>query len=187
MCYDYLKLESVLPKKIKSSRGRPNVSGIDKEFCDKTGKTYDGHYKDKLYKGKPMRTKDIGFKIESITFGQVKRLFLKDAKWEDAIANKMYPAVYQELKNLINCINPNFKYDSITLNHNLKCEEHTDRFNTSPSIIVGFGKYWGGELNIENVPYNIRYRPYCFNGSFLKHSTNEFMGDRWSAIFFCKQ
>jgi len=189
MCYDYLKLESILPKKIQSTRSRPNASGVDKDFCDRTGKGYDGVYKEIVYasNGKRKKCIDIGIKAQSITFGQVKQLFKKNAQYQEAKANTLYPEVYKELKNMINTLYPDFKYDSITLNHNLKCIEHIDKYNTSPSIIVGFGKYWGGELVIEGTPFDIRYKPYCFNGSFLKHYTNEFMGDRWSAIFFCKQ
>jgi len=169
MCYDYLRIESVLPKKIVRSRNRPNVSGIDKDYCDRTNKSYIGVHKTKTKNGKPIRVKDIGFMAESITFGQIKRMFVKNAQFEEAKANRMYPEVYKELKNMINSINPNFKY------------------NCGASIIVGFGKYWGGELVVESCPINIRYRPHSFNGSKLKHYTNEYMGDRWSAIFFFKE
>lgn len=187
MCYDYLRIENVLPKKIVRSRNRPNVSGIDKDYCDRTNKSYIGVHKTKTKNGKPIRVKDIGFMAESITFGQIKRMFVKNAQFEEAKANKMYPEVYKELKNMIHSINPNFKYNCITLNHNLKCIEHLDKYNCGASIIVGFGKYWGGELVVEKCPINIRYKPHSFNGSKLKHYTNEFMGDRWSAIFFYKQ
>ena len=32
--------------------------------------------------------------------------------------------------------------------------------------------------------YNIKYKPYCFNGSKVKHGTNDFEGTRHSLIFY---
>ncbi len=187
MCYDYYLLEKVLPKKIIRSRCRPNVSGVDKEYCDRTDKTYNGTHKFKTKNGKPIRVKDIGYQAESITFGLVKRLFVKNAEFEEAKANQLYPELYKELKNMINNLRPDFKYNCITLNHNLKCIEHLDKYNCGASIIIGFGKYWGGELVVEKCPIDIRYKPHSFNGSQLKHYTNDFLGDRWTAIFFYKE
>lgn len=52
------------------------------------------------------------------------------------------------------------------------------------SYIVGFGRYTGGELVLNNQEYSIWHRPLIFNGSDIKHSVKPFQGKRWSIVFY---
>jgi hypothetical protein len=197
MCYDYSIIYKKSPKKLPRSRSRPNVSGIDYASCEAKGLLPTGIYKEgvrgirsgklKVDKdGNPQRNNDRGFLIESITFGYTTKMFSKNRPTIESRANRVYPVFYKELKNMINNIDPKFKYDSICVNHNLECKEHIDKFNKASSIIVAWGDYEGGELLVEGVPFNIKESPLRFNGGICRHKTMPFKGDRWSAIFFNK-
>lgn len=186
MCYDYKIIEDLLPNKIRKSRDRPNVSGADKEWCDKRGYNYKGYHPTNIINGKKERRISYGIPCESITFGKSKQFFCKNPQLQECRANIDYPLLYNELKKMISIIAPNHKYDSITLNHNFKCVPHYDAKNKSPSVIVGLGDYAGGECVVEGVAYNIKHNPLSFNGSFLRHWTNNFCGERWSVVYYLK-
>ena len=92
--------------------------------------------------------------------------------------------MYQKLKELIEIIDPDFEYTTITLNKNVLCKPHYDANNLSPSIIISLGDFSGGELNVEGKKYDIKMQPLKFNGSKLKHWTEPFQGDRYSFIYY---
>lgn len=194
MCFDYdfSFLESILPTQLPACRSRKNVSGVDIEYCKSKGMNEFGYYinKEKIKgsngKSYTKRTIDHANKCESITFGLARQIFSKKGLLDQAYMNKIYPIVYQELKLLMKSIDKDFKYDCICLNHNLKCLEHKDKLNCGASYIVGFGDYKGGTLKVEDCDFDIKYNPLFFNGAELKHKTNDFTGDRWTAIFFNK-
>jgi tRNA U38,U39,U40 pseudouridine synthase TruA len=54
----------------------------------------------------------------------------------------------------------------------------------SLSMIVGLGEYSGGELIIEGVPYDIKFKPMEFDGWKLRHWTAPFEGERYSLVWF---
>lgn len=54
----------------------------------------------------------------------------------------------------------------------------------SLSMIVGLGDYSGGELFIEGVPYDIKFKPMEFDGWKLRHWTARFEGERYSLVWF---
>lgn len=186
MCYDYSIIEKLLPNKIRNSRDRPNVSGCDKKFCDDRDLNYKGYSQKIRINGKKKKIISYGIPCQSITFGKTSEFMKKGRPIIDCRANKDYPELYAEMKNMINTIDKNFKYNSITLNHNFKCKEHIDMYNESPSIIVAVGDFAGGEIIVEDCKLDIRYKPLKFNGSFLKHSTSNFCGERWSFVFYNK-
>lgn len=107
-----------------------------------------------------------------------------DSPFQPGSNNEKYPEVYEALKKLIKEIDPNFKYNSITLNKNFKTQAHFDKLNKSPSLIIGLGNYTGGELMIEDCPFDIKLNALIMNGSYLKHWTNDFEGDRYSVIYY---
>ena len=188
MCYDYSIIEKLLPSKIRNSRDRPNVSGADKKFCDDRDLDYNGRHKSRLIKGRPMKRISYGNVCQSITFGLTRNLMCK-TKGTDPIpcrANRDYPELYKEMLNMMTIIAPNHKFNSITLNHNFKCHPHYDAFNKSPSVIVGLGDYAGGECVVEGCAIDIKHNPLCFNGSKMRHWTNNFCGERWSMVFYMK-
>ena len=185
----FANLQNLLPKKLIRTRKRLNVSGIDLDYVEKIGKL-DGRraiLPGKTIFGKPRIATYIGNLCESVTFGWSKSRFKKNAKLQPRKNNTKYPKVYKQLKYIASVFFPDFKYDSITLNHNLKCEAHKDGNNVGESIIVGFGNYENGNLNIEGESIDIKYKPYKFNGSEKTHYTEEWTGDRWSAVFYKSQ
>ena len=174
--YDVLKQQKNLPM----NNDRPNVSGIRKIVS----------YGNDIKYGYNRR---LGFPCQSTTFGFTRKRFdKKDKGLTEYVSNKKYPLVYQALLELASYIIPDdLEVNSITLNHNLKCKPHIDAYNKYDSIIVGLGDYTGGELCLYNEDkmdecIDIKNKPLRFNGSKIIHSTNDFEGDRWSVVYFCK-
>jgi len=198
MCYDYSVIYKLSPNKLPKSRSRKNVSGVDIDSCKErginpeTGTYFKNHIGVKTGKsmtlpnGRQKVSRSMGRLCESITFGYVQPAFTKRGTIKSARANSYYPEFYKELKRMIKSISPDFKYDSICVNHNLECIEHRDKYNKASSIIVGWGDYEGGDLWVEGVPFNIKEYPLRFNGGICSHKTLPFKGDRWTAIFFNK-
>lgn len=172
-------LEILKNHKIIKTKNRPNASGLQKLV--QWGRNKNTNKFDR-----------VGFPVESQNFGMVIKRFLNNGNpeikfnspFQEGSNNKKYPAVYNILKKLIHEIDPEFEYNAITLNHNFKCEPHYDKNNKSPSLIIGLGDYQGGELVIEDVEFDIRCNPLVFNGGFLKHWTNDFIGDRYSVVYY---
>lgn len=179
--------EDSLPKKIKRTRKRPNVSGMDLDYIKNINGEINGNtviLPGKTVTGKPKVANYIGNLCESITFGMTKPYFTKNPKLQPRQANGLYPDLYKNLKLLAESEFPDFKYNTITLNHNLKCKPHKDSRNVGNSTIIGFGKYTGGELVIEGKKHNIQYKSLVFNGAENEHWVNDFDGDRWTAIYY---
>ncbi len=187
---DWKSFEKSLPKKIKRTRKRPNVSGYDHEYIKKidgklNGKTcvLPGLTKN----GKKRLANYIGNLCESATFGETRCMFKKNAPITERAPNLLYPKLYKDLKKIAETMFPDFNYNTITLNHNLKCKAHKDSHNDGNSIIIGFGDYKGGYLNVEGESFNIRYKPFKFNGALKTHYTEDFEGERWSAVYFYRK
>ena len=176
-----------LPKKIKATRKRPNASGIDMEYVKRIGGTIKGKtctLPGLTKTGKPKTNHAIGYITETLTFGKTKSMFKKNAPIIDRIGNTKYPKVYEMLKKIAKIHFPDFPYVDICLNHNFKCIPHKDSNNRGESIIVGFGNYSDGELNVEGAKYNIRHKPFKFDGSQYLHWVEDWDGDRWTAVYF---
>tara|TARA_R110000803_G_scaffold160071_2_gene224070 strand:- start:1470 stop:2012 length:543 start_codon:yes stop_codon:yes gene_type:complete len=178
MCIDNLDwdlyfetLEILENHKIKKTQNRSNVTGISK--LTQWGNKKNTNLYDK-----------VGFPMESQNFGMVMKRFSTENPFQEGSNNKKYPKVYSHLKKLINIIDPEFQYNAITLNHNFKCLAHFDKANKSPSIIIALGDFTGGELVVEGCPIDIHWNPLIMNGSTCKHWTNEFVGDRYTIIYY---
>jgi len=194
--YNFDKIINLLPDKLPFNRCRANVSGVDIELCKRNSRDLKGNRIDKegnlVYKidknGKKNvnRTTAYANQCESIVLGWTKQFFRKNQQLKLSKNCQKYPELYEELKNAIKIIAPDFISDSITINHNLKCKRHIDGRNVGDSIIVGLGNYEGGELKVEDKIYDINQKPLKFNGSKLYHETLDFKGDRWSIIWFRK-
>lgn len=73
------------------------------------------------------------------------------------------------------------------INCNAQFTPHVDSgrgAGQSLSMIVGLGDYMGGQLGVEGVAYDIRYQPLEFDGWRLRHWTKEFIGERFSLVWF---
>ena len=183
MCIDnsiYQETYEILKTiKVKKTSNRPNASGLKKLVQWGRNKNTDKYDK-------------VGYPCKSMNFGIVKKRFCNNGnakyKFDNPIQegnnNSKYPEVYNQLKKLIHTIDPNFEYDCITINHNFLCKPHYDKNNKSPSIIIGLGNYEGGELVIENCEFDIKNNALMFNGSTSRHWTNNYIGDRYSVIYF---
>jgi tRNA pseudouridine(38-40) synthase len=76
---------------------------------------------------------------------------------------------------------------TIAVNRNCKFNPHTDSGSgagQSTSLIVGLGDYTGGELVVEGIVNDIRYKPLSFNGWTQRHWTLPFEGERFSLVWF---
>jgi len=93
-----------------------------------------------------------------------------------------FPDVYEALKKV--GADLGFTFTSIQVNRNLQCPPHKDRKNVGDSMLISFGKYTGGEIVVNGVPYNAYHRPTIFNGSQWEHYNNAIEGDKFSIIFF---
>tara|TARA_R100000935_G_scaffold3669_2_gene9247 strand:+ start:1533 stop:2060 length:528 start_codon:yes stop_codon:yes gene_type:complete len=173
MCVDesviieYYNLLREINPKLHKTRNRPGVSGIFKKV----------KYGDCKYET------NVGFLMETEQYGLVVNRF-NSGKVQPAKYNTVKSDCYELLKNLIEYIDPDFIYNTITLNHNSICKAHYDKLNKSPSLIIGLGEYTGGELIVENCLFDIKNKPLIFNGGNSKHATNDFTGDRYSVIYY---
>ncbi len=76
---------------------------------------------------------------------------------------------------------------TIAINRNAQFRPHVDNgagAGQSRSLIVGLGTYSGGELMVEGVKHDIRYKPCQFNGWTERHWTKPFLGERYSLVWF---
>lgn len=117
----------------------------------------------------------------SIQFGKV---FARFKGKKDSINNFKYPNVYMYLQNLASFIDPKFEYTSICVNKNFECKAHVDKNNIGTSLILGVGDYYGGELNVEGVKYDIKNQILYFDGSKQLHWVEPFSGTRYSIIWY---
>ena len=165
------------------------ASGFDKEYIKKIGGVFHGNtiiLPGKTITGKKKCCTYGGYRVESMTLGMTKHRFTKNAKPQPFQGNKKFPLFYQKLKILAQDNFPWFKYNTITVNHNVRGIPHKDSKNVGSSIIVGWGDYRGGDLNIEGNKYDIKHRGLMFDGSKHTHWVEEFSGDRWTAVYFWK-
>jgi len=51
-------------------------------------------------------------------------------------------------------------------------------------MIVGLGDFLGGELAVEGDIHDIRYAPLEFDGWKLRHWTQQFVGERFTLVWF---
>ena len=132
-----------------------------------------------------------GVPCNSITFGSVQTAFAKKGTFVESRWNEEYKDLYQSVLELAPFIIPeDFVFHNITANKNFACLPHYDK-NKGNSIIIGFGDYTGGRLKLHHKDDEIEYvdiknKPYQFNGKKIKHSVEQFIGDRYSLVYYCK-
>jgi hypothetical protein len=101
---------------------------------------------------------------------------------------KKYPCMMSLFKKFINSHYSSFKFTSVYVNKNTVCKQHLDSKNVGESLLVGFGKYTGGQtiLYIDDKPksFHIKTNSLIFNGSEIPHKSEPFKGTRYSLVFF---
>jgi hypothetical protein len=105
--------------------------------------------------------------------------------------NSVFPELFKAAVDIGNAVVPlDWNYTTITLNHNVKANKHTDGKNVGDSVIIAFGDFSFGGLyvytsdNSSRMLYDIKDTPIMFNGALLPHETEEFLGNRYSLIFY---
>lgn len=98
--------------------------------------------------------------------------------------NKRYPEHFQEALKLADIIASDIKWTTIMINDNYLALPHKDKNNDGESWIVAFGDYTGGELNVEGVKHDIRYKPFKMNAETQEHWVEPWTGNRYSIVFF---
>ena len=105
----------------------------------------------------------------------------------------LYPELGKILKDFADKYLPEFEYTQVQLNKNFQSPKHFDSANIGHSYIVGLGDYTGGRLHIKQPgPFggmltrkeDIRHRLLKFNGSEYEHWVEDFVGTRYSVVFF---
>jgi len=115
---------------------------------------------------------------------------MKDSEGKLSFWSTQCPELYQLFQSLIHKVHPEHSFTNITVNKNLSCKRHTDGGNTGLSYIISFGHFTGGRLLLEQVgggkPRAVDiYRKFvAFEGSKQPHETEEFYGERYSAVFY---
>lgn len=117
----------------------------------------------------------------SLPFGIINR---RNFKMGHSRNNKRYSEHYKEMLKIAKKIKMDVKWTSIMLNDNYKSLPHRDANNDGVSCIVGFGDYTGGELNIEDKTFDIKYKPLHMDASIQTHFTEDWTGCRYSIVFF---
>lgn len=81
-----------------------------------------------------------------------------------------------------------FKFTSITVNQNYATAPHKDKGNFGDSLLVAFGDYEGGELEIHEGElkglHNVNCKPIITDFSKVIHSVKPFTGNRYSLVFY---
>lgn len=97
--------------------------------------------------------------------------------------NKKWPELWDLLKQYGKTIP--VEWDGIQVNIDCVCAPHKDEGNTGDSYLVSGGDYTGGELVVEGIEYDCRYRPLIFNGSEKEHWNKPIKsGHKWTLVFF---
>jgi len=83
---------------------------------------------------------------------------------------------------------PHFQFSHLMLNKNYPVDWHFDKANVGDSYIIAVGDFEGGEteleINGEVHKKDTHNKPFCFNGSIIKHRCGEFTGERYAVVFF---
>ena len=101
---------------------------------------------------------------------------------------KKYPFMMELFEEFIDSHYPGFEFDSVYVNKNVKCKKHLDSKNVGESLLVGLGKYTGGQtvlyINGKERKFNIQNNSLIFNGTEIVHRSLPFSGIRYSLVFF---
>ena len=103
-------------------------------------------------------------------------------------SNAAFPELVKAAFNLERALLPDREPSStIAVNRNAQFRPHTDSgagAGQSLSMIVALGDYVGGELMVEGMKKDIRYKKVEFDGWKQRHYTLPFAGERYSLVWF---
>jgi hypothetical protein len=133
----------------------------------------------------------------SVTYGYVKLGYLSPTKsrkyceqnglYESTLLTER-PELMDVFTEFRDIYFKDFEFNSIQLNYNYKLGPHRDRGNTGESVLVCLGEYTGGRTVVEYenkiIKYDAREMPIRFDGSKYIHYVEEFLGNRFSLVFY---
>lgn len=101
---------------------------------------------------------------------------------------KLYPHILPLFESFIKSHKPSFNFDSVYVNKNVVCKRHVDSKNVGETLLIGLGKYTGGQtvlyINNKELKFHIKSSSLIFNGSELEHRSLPFEGIRYTLVFF---
>jgi FkbM family methyltransferase len=100
------------------------------------------------------------------------------------LGSRHYPEVEQLLKNIAESYFPEFNFNHIQINKNVKTPRHIDGRNQGESYIFTLGDFEGGNLCTDDGDIDIYRTPVKFNGKEIYHWTGDFTGDRYCVIYY---
>jgi len=115
------------------------------------------------------------------------------SKWKPvpSALSRKYPNIHKKLFSYVKAhVPPKFKFDCITINHNLKCTKHIDSKNAPISLITSVGAFTGGELMLENprtkekLMKDTRNKFLLYNGKEWYHWNKPIKGDKFSIVAY---
>lgn len=99
--------------------------------------------------------------------------------------NALFPTIYSEAVKLGQQLAANHKWTAIIINEDYQAKPHRDKNNNGISTIVSFGDFENGELIVEDIGSIVtKHTPYQMDASKLTHSVADFVGKRYSIIWF---
>lgn len=104
--------------------------------------------------------------------------------YKPTVMLQKYPELYDKLQEISKIVCP-FHVDNFMINKNFQTKPHYDKLNVGDCFVFSVGDYEGGELVIEDIPYNIRYNPIIFDGKTKLHYNLPITsGTKWSVVGF---
>ena len=80
------------------------------------------------------------------------------------------------------------KFNAITINQDYQCGIHRDKNNSGDSVIVAFGNYNGGQLELHEGDlkgiHDIKHKLFQHDFSKTYHSVLPFEGSRYSLVYY---
>jgi len=118
----------------------------------------------------------------TMTFGWVRHLFKKTSGYSKATQDN-----WEAYQRLIKFGEEHVKhpFDHITVNKNVLCKPHKDKFNQGDTTIFGFGDYTGGEICVDGIDHDIKNKSLTFNGKKELHWVKPFDGTRYTIVYYC--
>lgn len=158
--------------KIPNTTNRPNI-------CYNKTSNYTWYIN-----GKKHRIKNLK-KVQSMSFGKYRERFKKNPQIKEMKNNTKFEKLYNALKQLMYDYDADFEFDTITLNKNVVCKKHIDKYNKNKSYILFLGDYEGGELyNEDGLILAKPYKFVTFNGQKVHWNKPITSGTKYSIIWF---
>ena len=124
-------------------------------------------------------------KGRSRTFGIVNR---RTVKSDYSVGCWDRPFLYKLLLQFGKRYVKDIYWNSITVNQNYQCQPHRDSNNCGESVLIAFGDYEGGELEImegdKKGVYDVGLRKFKCDFTQVLHCVLPFTGNRYSLVFY---